>query len=275
MSHRYYTTPPFTVLVAHPRRKAFRNQIVRDNSGQAQVSLLTGDPTASSGSITVLDAGFLVTALPARGGLTLTPPLTVGVVVTINGNTLTGVAGARTPGANNFQVTASDVAAEIVAAINDAANAFKTDVVACRTGNFVGLTAVTAGAAGNSLTLATSDPTEVSLSGDTLLGGGQSAGQSVFRLGPYTLVTGLHWSPVVGNINSSATALAAAINRLQCYSATAAGPVVNIVGPPGVQDAEGLVFSVSYDGVVENFAVSPTNGFLGGGAPNMGPPEIL
>ena len=53
--------------------------------------------------------------------------LTAGDVISVNGFPLTGVIGARTPGANDFQInagTASAVASDIVDAINDVANQF-------------------------------------------------------------------------------------------------------------------------------------------------------
>jgi hypothetical protein len=56
-------------------------------------------------------------------------PIAAGSTLTINGVTLTAVAGARTSGANDFNGslgTASAIAAEIVAALNDGANSFST-----------------------------------------------------------------------------------------------------------------------------------------------------
>jgi hypothetical protein len=277
MTRKYYAPKPFTVLVANPAtgRQAFRNQVVQDEGGRARIALMDGNPARATGTITVADAGFVLTELYATGGFTVVPPLSAGVVITINGNALTGIAGARTPGADNFNVGATDVAAELVDAINDAANSFDGDVAACKAGNFVGLTAVTAGAGGNALTLATSDATQVSLSGATLLGGGQSAGQSTLHIGPFTLVTGLHWNPTVGDANASATALAAAINNLPGYSASALAAVVTVTGPAGADESEGMVFSARYEGVTENFTLSPDTGYLGGGAPSLGPPELL
>lgn len=273
---RYFSSPPFTVLVANPAtgRTGFRNQLISDSSGNAHMGLMTGSPTNSTGAITIVNADFTVSDLYATGGFLVTLPMTAGVEVVINGNTLVGVAIARTPGNGDFNVLAADVGAEIVAALTDALNAFDTDIVAARSGNFIGLTAVTAGVAGNALTLTTNDPAQVSLSGDTLLGGGQSAEQSSLRIGPYTLVTGVHWAVVVGDAGASATALAASINRLPGYTASALAAVVTVTGPASPAGSEDQTFETQYQGVL-HFTLSPANGSLGGGAPTLGPPELL
>lgn len=114
----------------------------------------------------------------ATGSYTVaTAPLAAGDVLTINGVPLTGVAAGRTSGANNFnvnQVSTAAMAAEIVAAINDPANAFDGLVVATLNGSIVELKAVTPGAVGNGITLlaATVPPGGVTTSGATLTGGG-------------------------------------------------------------------------------------------------------
>jgi hypothetical protein len=114
----------------------------------------------------------------ATGSFTVvTAPLAAGDVLTINGVPLTGVAAGRTSGANNFnvnQVSTTAMAAEIVAAINDPANAFDGLVVATLNGSIVETEAVDPGAVGNGITLTTVTvpPGGVSTSGATLTGGG-------------------------------------------------------------------------------------------------------
>lgn len=112
----------------------------------------------------------------ATGNVTATvAPVTAGDTVTINGNVLTGVAAARTSGSNNFDtrgLTVSAVAAEIAAAINDVANDFAVDVTATASLGVVTLEAVTAGTAGNAITLATASGGRLTVSGATLTGGG-------------------------------------------------------------------------------------------------------
>ena len=110
-------------------------------------------------------------------------PLATGDTITIGGVALTGTAGVRTSGSNDFSVssgTSDGIAAEIVAAINDTANSFAATIFASAALNVVTFTAVTAGSAGNAITLvsATTPPGNMTDSGATLTGGG-SAGSLV------------------------------------------------------------------------------------------------
>jgi hypothetical protein len=110
--------------------------------------------------------GTTVTAVKATGTITInTAPLTapttdkLALTSTSSGRTrfLKSVSGARTPGANNFDGSLGTVAAlatEIVAAINDVANAFDTLYFATDLGGgVVQIDAVTTGSDGNSLAL--------------------------------------------------------------------------------------------------------------------------
>lgn len=114
----------------------------------------------------------------ATGSFTVvTAPLAVGDIVSVDGINLVGVAAGRTSGANNFNCTLgtpSALAAEIVSALNDPANAFTGTVTAVLDGSDVDLTAVTPGAVGNTITLGTVTvpPGGVTTSGATLTGGG-------------------------------------------------------------------------------------------------------
>lgn len=108
-----------------------------------------------------------------------TAPLAAGDTITIGGTALTGVSGARTSGNDDFSVdgtTTPDIATEIAAAINDSANSFDATVSATVISNVVTITADTAGAGGNSITLAVSTTPAGGLtaSGGTLTGGGAS-----------------------------------------------------------------------------------------------------
>lgn len=98
-----------------------------------------------------------------------------GDTITIAGVPLTGAAGARTPGSDDFDATlATDVltAAEIAAAINDTANSWYTDLVhAVASGNVVTLYAVPPGTTGNTFGLATSDAVAFTVSGALFSGG--------------------------------------------------------------------------------------------------------
>ena len=91
--------------------------------------------------------------------------------ITIGGQTLTSVVGARTPGANDFDgslVTVGGMADEIAAAINDAANGFAAICTAVSdTIDTVTLTAVPVGVLGNAVTLTKT----LTVAGDILISG--------------------------------------------------------------------------------------------------------
>ena len=80
------------------------------------------------GTFTVDKPGpYLTRLLYTTRQITVNTVLAAGVTFSINGITLTAVAGARTPGSNDFSVSSGTVAgitADMVAAINDAANSF-------------------------------------------------------------------------------------------------------------------------------------------------------
>lgn len=104
---------------------------------------------------------------------------TAGDTITIGGVVLTGVAGARTPGSDDFDATLATpplLAAEIAAAINDGANSFTGTVTASNTNQYVLLTAVPIGEAGNSITLATNNSANYLFPEGTTLEGGVSRG---------------------------------------------------------------------------------------------------
>jgi hypothetical protein len=113
----------------------------------------------SSGTVTVVNA-----------------PLAAGDTITIGGVTLTGVAGARTPGADDFDAslgTTGGLATEIAAAINDVANSFAATVSAVANLSTVTITSVAPGIGGDSITLvaATTPAGGLTVSGPNLTGG--------------------------------------------------------------------------------------------------------
>lgn len=144
-------TTPETVVLQNLR-------IVNDDAGEECIYIV-GSGTYASGTVTVGAA-----------------PLSAGDTITIGGVVLTGVSGDRTSGSDDFSVdgtTVATVAAEIVAAINDSSNSFAATVEASYSSGVVTITAVTAGAAGNSITLAVS-AADLTASGANLSGGGSS-----------------------------------------------------------------------------------------------------
>jgi len=117
---------------------------------------------------------------PAQGAIrVLTAPLVPGDTFTIGATVFTAVAGPRTPGANDFNGSLGTTAAlqtELIAAINDPLNGAAGFIVASAgLPGDVRLTAVTPGAAGNSIALSTSVPLRLEVSDTSLWRGGVPA----------------------------------------------------------------------------------------------------
>jgi len=220
---------------------------VANGNFAAAAKLYVGDFVVTSGEDYVVAA-----AVQATGSVAVIATPSV-ATITIGGTPLTATAGARTPGANDYDGTLGTpalIAADIRAAINDALNSFAAIVTAAApVGASVTLTAVPVGAAGNAITLASSDLGDVTVSGLTLINGVNAA-------------------------NGTAVNLAAAIEGLPGYSAAAIGTVVTITGPFGPNGNDAL-FEAIYAGSVQNFTLAPSDGFLAGAEPFIGPPTIL
>jgi hypothetical protein len=147
-------------IATTPQDVLLRGIKIQNTSAAQSCVRITGADSFASGTVTVNAA-----------------PLATGDTITINGTALTGTAGTRTSGSDDFSVssgTTDGIAAEIVAAINDTANSFSTLVSAEAALNVVTLTAVTAGSGGNAITLAvsTTPPGNMTPSGANLTGGG-------------------------------------------------------------------------------------------------------
>jgi hypothetical protein len=105
----------------------------------------------------------------------VTAPLAVGDAIQVGSIYLVGVAGARTPGSDDFNASltpASALATEIAAALNDPANT-QAGISAVAVGAVVTITASSPGTAGNSIDLvpSTTPPGGITVSGATLSGG--------------------------------------------------------------------------------------------------------
>lgn len=121
-------------------------------------------------STLITDATF------ASGTLTVNATLAAGDTITIDGVVMTGNAGPRTSGSNDFDATLGTVtllAAEIAAAINDRNNDFARIVRASSNLGVVTVRALRAGTVGNALTQAatTTPGGRITASGATLSGG--------------------------------------------------------------------------------------------------------
>lgn len=119
--------------------------------------------------------GVVETLQTATGSITvLTAPIGEGESVTVNGVELVSLAGARPAGSDAFDGslgTPAAIAASIAEAINDGSLSGWGVVTAVANGSTVQITASEAGAAGNDISLATSVPGGIELSGLQLEGG--------------------------------------------------------------------------------------------------------
>jgi hypothetical protein len=92
-------------------------------------------------------------------------------------------------------------------------------------------------------------------------------------LGDYVLTSNEDFTPG-GTTDLTATALGAVIDALPDFSATVLASTITIKGPFGV-NGNNQRFSAVYRGTVRNYTLTPTDGFLTGGEPVLGPPTIL
>lgn len=220
---------------------------VSSNNFRGPTSVRVGEHLFTSGqdfdvaADTQATGNFTVVATPSVADLT------------INGVVLSAAAGARTSGSDNYDGTLGTVAliaADIIAAINDTANSF-SDIVTASSGGgaIVTLTADSTsfpGAAGNAITLATSDAADVTRSG------------ALLTLG-------------VSNTDGTATNLAAAIDMVPGYSASALLSVVSVIGPSGPIGNQISFYAEGFSPANFTFA---TDGTLEGAEPRIGPPVI-
>jgi len=218
----------------------------------------TGDITVASNSFAgetwVVIGQYRLSTNDFQIGTAVQALATVAVMVnpstatlTVGGQALTPAAGARTPGNNDYNNTLGSpalIAADIAAAINDPLNAFGAIATATTTGGgFLELAAVPSGAAGNAVTLASSNGT-ITISGATFAGG----------LDPD---------------ESTAANLTAAINTCPGYSATASSNVVTVEGLSGPIGNETAFYSTGAS--PGNFTFSPENLRMAGAEPFIGP----
>jgi len=154
------------------------NQGIRASGTITLASVVVGN-TVTIGGITLTAAltqspGGLNFSLGAQAtGTATVAQAPAAATLTIGGLALAPAGGARTPGANDYDETLGTptlIAADIVAAINDAANQFDTLYVAANVGPIVTITVIQPGAAGNATTLAT-DGVTITVSGALFTGG--------------------------------------------------------------------------------------------------------
>lgn len=136
--------------------------------------LNTGPAAPTQATANVQVTGTPVVNVDATGTVTVGgTPIAVGLTLTVGTQALTAVAGARTPGNNDFNGTLGSttlLAAEIADAISDINNDFRALVTATATLGVISFTSAVAGAAGNSIALVSTSPLMVA-SAATLTGG--------------------------------------------------------------------------------------------------------
>lgn len=92
-------------------------------------------------------------------------------------------------------------------------------------------------------------------------------------IGDYTFTSGVDYV-VGGTVNDTATAIAAAIDGINGYTANAVGDVVTVSAPPG-PNGNNVLADAEYTGTVQNFTFAPNTWYMAGGEPYVGPPVIL
>ena len=98
----------------------------------------------------------------------------------------------------------------------------------------------------------------------TVVGGG-----TVLTLGEVVLVEGVHWEVAAGDVGTTASNIATAVDRLRGFSASAIGAEVAVTGDSGVVN---LVFK-QVDRT-ENLTLDPDTGIMTNGSPAIVEPEI-
>jgi hypothetical protein len=221
-------------------------------------SLLNTGPTTNivAAAATITVTGTPAVLATASGTITVTSvPLPAGTTITVDTVTLTAVAGARTPGDDDFSGslgTPALVAADIAAAINDGSLAGFGVATATASGAVVTVVAATEGAAGNDVALATSSPS-VLLSGSSLSGG---ADADTLTIGSTTLtaVTGSRSSGgqdfAVGPTSfDTATSISAAINDpnnlVSFVTSVAGGNEVNVTASVPGSDGNAIMIATT------------------------------
>lgn len=183
----------------------------------------------SEASLVVLVTGAAATVQTVQS----VTPLVGGInasTVTANGTVLTESVDFNAVTSNNQTATNIAAAIDAVALLD-----------ATATTNVVTIVAATAGTAGNALTLATSDATNLAKSGTTLAGG--IAASTVTANGT-VLTESTDFNAVTSN-NQTATNIAAAIDAVALLDATATSAVVTIVAATAGTGGNALTLATS------------------------------
>lgn len=105
-----------------------------------------------------------------------------------------------------------------------------------------------------------------------------STGNALINVGPFTLVAGVDFA--VENAGGALSTAVIAANIAHAFQglpnlSAVSDALTSRVTISGSSPLQGFAFSVSHRGTVANFtAVTPANGYLAGGSPIVGPPQI-
>lgn len=183
----------------------------------------------------------VVTPSPrAYGTVTINTPQTIlaGETVTLDATAVSGPvvvftasAAPATPTEFLVGASATSTAAALAAAINNVLNGLYPSYVAARTAgtNTITVTATFGGVTGNTITLATSAPTHVTLSGGTLLNGADTGNRpsqnKIYRLGNVTSPLGVALDDDLVDpvLNTESTRRVQVQYRLRVYASQASG----------------------------------------------------
>lgn len=92
-------------------------------------------------------------------------------------------------------------------------------------------------------------------------------------VGDFTLTSDVHWV-AGGSAAASATALAAAIDNLPDFTASAVGAEITIVGPNSLPEGT-CRLEANYSAAITNFTLTPSDGFFAPGGQTIGGIEIF
>lgn len=183
-------------------------------------TIMTGDAVA----LVQATGDMVVTAIPsveatASGTVSIVGGISPGDVVIVGSIPFTAVAGARTPGQDDFNCTlptTAAIAADLANSLNDAANSLDGAVLAVAGPAVITLTAGVTGSDGNLISLGTLTP-GIAVSGTSLEGGTDASTFTVGGVRTLTAVTGPrtpggHNFSIAGSTFDVADSMAAAIN---------------------------------------------------------------
>lgn len=98
--------------------------------------------------------------------------------------------------------------------------------------------------------------------------------KAVLYIGQYKLTSGEDFTPGVDTA-ATASALAALIDRLPGFAASVSGSSITVATTVPGPSGNTVPFKAWHASSVINFTLTPSDGFLSGGGPSVGPPVLL